>query len=144
MLQFTERLLAGAIGAASARVVITTALRKTGMEIGDVVLLLDETSQAVRFNRELTETTLENIAQGVSVVDGSQRLIGWNRRYVELMDYPDGMVHVGESVAELIRFNAERGRFGGGDIEQHVDKRIEISCATGQPTSTRAHFQTAG
>ena len=43
LLQFTERLLAGAIGAASARVVITTALRKTGMEIGDVVLLLDET-----------------------------------------------------------------------------------------------------
>jgi signal transduction histidine kinase/CheY-like chemotaxis protein len=35
------------------------------------------------------------------------------------------MVHVGESVAELIRFNAERGRFGGGDIEQHVDKRIK-------------------
>jgi signal transduction histidine kinase len=125
LLQFTERLLAGAIGAASARVVITTALRKTGMEIGDVVLLLDETSQAVRFNRELTETTLENIAQGVSVVDGSQRLIGWNTRYVELMDYPDGMVHVGESVAELIRYNAERGRFGNGDVEQHVAKRIK-------------------
>jgi signal transduction histidine kinase/ActR/RegA family two-component response regulator len=126
LLQFTERLLAGAIGAASARVVITTALRKTGMEIGDVVLLLDETSQAVRFNRELTETTLENIAQGVSVVDGSQRLIGWNTRYVELMDYPDGMVHVGESVAELIRYNAQRGRFGDGDVEQHVAKRIKF------------------
>jgi signal transduction histidine kinase/CheY-like chemotaxis protein len=126
LLQFTERLLAGAIGAASARVVITTALRKTGMEIGDVVLLLDETSQAVRFNRELTETTLENIAQGVSVVDASQRLIGWNRRYVELMDYPDGMVHVGESVAELIRFNAQRGRFGDGDSEAHVAKRVKF------------------
>jgi Na+/proline symporter/signal transduction histidine kinase/ActR/RegA family two-component response regulator len=126
LLQFTERLLAGAIGAASARVVITTALRKTGMEIGDVVLLMDETSQAVRFNRELTETTLENIAQGVSVVDASQRLIGWNSRYVELMDYPDGMVHVGESVEELIRFNAKRGRFGGGDIEQHVAKRLKF------------------
>jgi signal transduction histidine kinase/ActR/RegA family two-component response regulator len=96
------------------------------MEIGDVVLLLDETSQAVRFNRELTETTLENIAQGVSVVDGSQRLIGWNTRYVELMDYPDGMVHVGESVAELIRYNAQRGRFGDGDVEQHVAKRIKF------------------
>ena len=125
LLQFTERLLAGAIGAASARVVITTALRKTGMEIGDVVLLLDETSQAVRFNRELTETTLENMAQGVSVVDASQRLIGWNTRYVELMDYPDGMVHVGESVAELIRYNAERGRFGEGNVESHVAKRVK-------------------
>lgn len=124
LLQFTERLLAGAIGAASARVVITTALRKTGMEIGDVVLLLDETSQAVRFNRQLTEATLENIAQGVSVVDASQRLIGWNSRYVELMDYPEGMVHVGESVADLIRYNAEQGRFGDGDIDQAVNKRL--------------------
>jgi len=126
LLQFTERLLAGAIGAASARVVITTALRKTGMEIGDVVLLLDQTSQAVRFNRQLTEATLENITQGVSVVDGSQRLIGWNSRYVELMNYPDGMVHVGESVAELIRYNAEQGRFGDRDVEQEVNKRLKF------------------
>ena len=126
LLQFTERLLAGAIGAASARVVITTALRKTGMEIGDVVLLLDQTSQAVRFNRQLTEATLENITQGVSVVDGSQRLIGWNSRYVELMNYPDGMVHVGESVAELIRYNAEQGRFGDCDVEQEVNKRLKF------------------
>jgi Na+/proline symporter/signal transduction histidine kinase len=125
LLQFTERLLAGAIGAASARVVITAALRKTGTEIGDVVLLLDQTSQAVRFNRQLTEATLENITQGVSVVDASQRLIGWNSRYVELMDYPDGMVHVGESVADLIRYNAEQGRFGNGDVESEVAKRLK-------------------
>ncbi len=125
MLQFTERLLAGAIGAASARVVVTTALRKTGMEIGDVVLLLDETSQAIRFNRQLLEATLENITQGVSVVDPSQRLIGWNTRYVELMDYPSGMIHVGKPVAELIRYNAELGRFGSGNVEQEVAKRLK-------------------
>ena len=126
LVQFTERLLAGAIGAASARVVITTALRKTGMEIGDVVLLLDETSQAIRFNRRLLEATLENITQGVSVVDSSQRLIGWNSRYLELMNYPSGMVHVGEPVEDLIRYNAERGRFGSGDVEQEVAKRINF------------------
>ncbi len=126
LLQYTERLLAGAIGAASARVVITTALRKTGMEIGDVVLLLDETSQAVRFNRQLTEATLENITQGVSVIDADQRLIGWNTRYLELMNYPDGMVHVGESIEEMIRYNAEVGRFGDCDIEKEVAKRVNF------------------
>ena len=125
LLQFTERLLAGAIGAASARVVITTALRKTGMEIGDVVLLLDETSQAVRFNRQLTDATLENITLGVSVVDANQRLIGWNSRYLELMDYPDGMVHVGESIEEMMRYNAEQGRFGETDVDQAVAKRMK-------------------
>ena len=126
LLQFTERLLSGAIGAASARVVITAALRRTGAGIGDVVLLLDETSHAIRFNRQLLEATLENITQGVSVVDGSQRLIGWNSRYVELMNYPPGMVHVGQPVAELIRYNAELGRFGNGNVEQQVSKRLNF------------------
>ncbi len=124
LLQFTERLLAGAIGAASARVVISTALRRTGMDIGDVVLLLDETSHAVRFNRQLTEATLENISQGVSVVDADLRLIGWNSRYLELMGYPEGMVHVGESIETLIRYNAGLGRLGTGDVEQEIEKRL--------------------
>ncbi|MEM9333849.1 MAG: NahK/ErcS family hybrid sensor histidine kinase/response regulator [Pseudomonadota bacterium] len=124
LLQFTERLLAGAIGAASARIVITTALRKTGVEVADVVVLLDETSQAVRFNRQLTEATLENITQGVAVVDSAQRLIGWNSRYIELMGYPGDMVSVGTPVANLIRFNAERGRFGDADVDKVIAKRL--------------------
>jgi len=124
LIQFTERLIAGAIGASSARVMMTAALRKTGMEIGDVVLLLDETSQALRFNRRLLEATLENITQGISVVDSEQRLIGWNSRYEELMNYPPGMVHVGESVADLIRYNGEQGRFGDADVEKEISKRI--------------------
>ena len=139
LVQFTERLIAGAIGAASARVVMTAALRKTGMEIGDVVLLLDETSQALRFNRRLLEATLENITQGVSVVDSSQRLIGWNNRYEELMNYPPGMVHVGESVADLIRFNAEQGRFGDGDIEEEIEKRMAYLKA-GSPYKFQSTF----
>lgn len=125
LLQFTERLLAGAIGASSARVVMTTALRRSGTDIGDVVTLLDETSHAIRFNRQLLESTLENITQGVSVVDANQRIIGWNRRYEELMGYPSGMVHVGQPIQELIRYNAERGRFGVRDAAEEVAKRLE-------------------
>ena len=126
LVRFTERLIAGAIGASSARVVMTAALRKTGMEIGDVVMILDETSQALRFNRRLLEATLENITQGVAVIDASQRLIGWNSRYEELMQYPPGMVHVGEPVADLIRYNGEQGHFGDKEIEKEVAKRIKF------------------
>ncbi len=125
LVQFTERLLSGAIGAASARVVMTAALRKSGMEIGDVVVLLDETSEAIRFNRQLLEATLDNISHGVSVVDGAQQLIGWNSRYLELMDYPPGFVYVGRPIEELLRYNAARGRFGSGDFDFEVDKRLK-------------------
>ena len=122
--RFTERLLAGAVGAASARAMLTTALRGSGMDIGQVVALLDQTSQEQRFNRELLHTMMENISLGISVVDSEMRLVAWNRQYLELFDYPDGMVYIGCPVAALIRYNAERGECGPGEVEGHVRKRL--------------------
>lgn len=122
--QFTERLLAAAIGAASARLTLTSALRGSGMELGEVVALLDEANQELRFNRQVLSTTLENISQGVSVVDPEMRLVAWNRRYQELLDYPDGMLYVGRPVSDLIRWNAERGELGPGDIDEQVRRRL--------------------
>ena len=139
LLLFTERLIAGAIGASSARVVMTAALRKTGTEIGDVVLLLDETSQALTFNRRLLDATLENITLGVSVVDSSQRLIGWHSRYEQLMNYPPGMVHVGESIVDLIRYNGEQGRFGNTDVDAEINKRIK-HLRSGTPYKYQSNF----
>ncbi len=123
--QFTERLLASAIGAASARLTLTSALRGSGMELGEVVALLDEANQELRFNRQIMSTTLENISQGVSVVDAELRLVAWNRQYQELYDYPDGMLYVGRPVHELLRWNAERGEMGEGDIDEQVRRRLE-------------------
>jgi PAS domain S-box-containing protein len=125
LLQYTERLLAGAIGGASARRVLTTALRGSGLDLGEVVSLLDEASQELRFNRALLAATLENISQGISVVDAEMRMVAWNRRYLEMFDYPEGLVYVGRPVADLIRYNAERGECGPGEVDGHVRKRIE-------------------
>ncbi len=124
LVQFTERLLAAAIGAASARLTLTSALRGSGMELGEVVAMLDEASQELCFNRELLSTTIENIPQAVSVVDRELRLVAWNRRYQDLFGYPDGMLYVGRPVADLIRYNAERGELGAGDIGAQVEKRV--------------------
>jgi PAS domain S-box-containing protein len=130
LMQFTERLLASAIGAASARLTLTSALRGSGMELGEVVSLLDEASQELRFNREVLSTTLENISQGVSVVDANMRLIAWNRRYQDMLGYPDGMLYVGRPIAELIRWNAERAELSIADpaivddIEEQVRRRL--------------------
>ena len=106
-MQFSERLLASALGAASARSALTSVLRGSGMELGEVVSLLDETSNALRFNREILTTTLENIPHGVSVVDADMRLVAWNGRYQQLFDYPDGMLYVGRPVADLLHGSKE-------------------------------------
>jgi Na+/proline symporter/signal transduction histidine kinase len=123
--QFGERLLAGSIGSASARTVLSTALHHRGLGPDAVLELLDRTSQALQFNRELLESTLDNMSQGVAVVDRDLRLVGWNRRYLELMQYPDSVVHLGQPIEELIRINAQRGLLGDGDPAAEVRKRIE-------------------
>ncbi|CAM5626442.1 hypothetical protein RLIN73S_07037 [Rhodanobacter lindaniclasticus] len=125
LIQYTERLLASAVGAANARRILISALSGSGLDGAESMALLDEASQELRFNRELLSTTLENVSQGISVVDAQMRLVAWNRRYLELFDYPDGMVHVGVPVAELIRWNAELGECGPGEVDGHVAKRIE-------------------
>ena len=124
LMQHMERVLAGAIGASSARLMLTHALQGRGLAAEDVAELLDETSQELRFSRQLLQATMENVSQGISVADNEGRLVAWNRRYLELFDYPDGMVCVGRPVADLIRWNAERGEFGDTDPTVQIEKRL--------------------
>jgi signal transduction histidine kinase len=112
------------LGASSTRAVVKAAIEGREMQVEDVVRIVDEASEVLQFNRALLQGAIENITQGISVVDQSLRLVAWNHRYIELFNYPEGQVYVGRPVAELIRFNAERGLLGGGDIEEHVSKRL--------------------
>src|SRR3546814_19714692 len=106
------------------------------MEVAGRVAVLDEAWQEMRFNREILSSTLEHLGQGVSVVDRDMRLVSWNRRYQEMFEYPDGMLYVGRPVADLIRYNAQRGELGGGeskdDVQAQNDNRIG-NMRTGSP-----------
>ena len=120
----TERLLAGVLGASSARVVVKAAIEGREMQVEDVVRIVGEASEVLQFNRALLQGAIENISQGISVVDQSLRLVAWNRRYIEIFEYPEGLVYIGRPIADIIRFNAQRGLLGNGDIEEHVNKRL--------------------
>ncbi|RTE66856.1 PAS domain S-box protein [Amphritea opalescens] len=124
LIQFTERLLAGVIGASSARIVLASTLRGKDMQIGDVVTIVDEASQALRFNRSLLQSTIENITMGISVVDQQMRLVAWNRRYIEMFEYPNGLICVGRPIEEIFRYNATNGEYGAGNIDQQVKDRL--------------------
>ncbi|WP_263138531.1 PAS domain-containing hybrid sensor histidine kinase/response regulator [Pseudomonas sp. RIT-PI-AD] len=120
----TERLLAGVLGASSARAVVKAAIEGREMQVEDVVRIADEASEVLQFNRALLQGAIENITQGISVVDQSLRLVAWNHRYQELFEYPEGLISVGRPIAEIIRYNAERGLCGPGDAEAHVARRL--------------------
>ena len=124
--RFVEHLLAGVLGTSSARLVLGTTLRGRDMQPEDVVRLLDETSHAIQFNRELLRAALENLSQGVSVVDADFRLVAWNQRYQELFNYPPGMVAVGRPIEDLIRFNAARGWLVATNVDDAVGRRLSF------------------
>jgi Na+/proline symporter/signal transduction histidine kinase/CheY-like chemotaxis protein len=120
----TERLLAGVLGASSTRAVVKAAIEGREMQLEDVVRIADEASEVLQFNRALLQGAIENITQGISVVDQSLKLVAWNRRYLELFNYPDGLISIGRPIADIIRYNAERGLCGPGEAEVHVARRL--------------------
>ena len=122
--RFTEQYLAGTIGAASARTLLTTAMVNNGLALGQVANILDQASQWQRFNQNLIMTMIDHMTQGVSVVDGNMCLVAWNNQYLKLFDYPKDLVYVGCPISDLIRYNAERGECGPGSVEEHVRKRM--------------------
>ncbi|WP_163558585.1 NahK/ErcS family hybrid sensor histidine kinase/response regulator [Halomonas sp. NO4] len=132
VIQFTERFLASVLGASSARIVVNSALQGRGIGISDVISIVDEASQVLEFNRALLQATIENISQGISVVDQNLRLVVWNQRYLELFRFPDHLIRVGAPIDKIFRYNAHNGEYGPGDPEEHVRLLID-NIRDGQP-----------
>jgi Na+/proline symporter/nitrogen-specific signal transduction histidine kinase len=57
--QFAERQLAGAIGAASARIMVATVVQEEPPDIDQVMEILDEASQVIEYSRRLEEKSRE-------------------------------------------------------------------------------------
>ena len=123
-IRYIERKLSGVIGASSARAMMHSALAGRKLHLEDVVTFFDETTQAIHFNQQVLSSTLENLDNGVSVIDRDQKLVAWNRKYLEMYQYPKNMIRVGTPIEDLIRYNAERGECGPGRVEEHVRKRM--------------------
>lgn len=106
-----EHELAAVLGSASARLLLDAARRDPvddadgrGADLDTVAAIVGEASQDLRFNQRVLEAALENMSQGISVVDAELRLVAWNRRYEELFGYPTGMLRVGMPIAEAARW----------------------------------------
>jgi len=78
---------------------------------------------------KLMQAALDHINQGFSVMDKDLRLVGWNKRFFELLDLPESLAKRGTHFSEFIRYNAEREEYGRGDIDKLVAERVEKAMA---------------
>ena len=122
--QDIERELAAVLGAASARLLLDAARREQGRDLDTVATIVGEASQALRFNQRVLEAALENMSQGISVVDAELRLVAWNRPYAELFDYPAPLLRVGVPVSELLEHNLAAHPETAARTRAEVSKRI--------------------
>jgi len=83
--------------------------------------------QSLRERQVVLDTTLEYMDQGISIVDADLRVLASNRRFRELLDFPETLCRSGATFAEFIRYNAERGDYGPGDVEELVRDRVELA-----------------
>lgn len=125
LISSVQKAIAGVIGTASAQRVISDSLLGDREYLGELTHLVDETSQVLKFNRDLLHTTLENITHGIAVVDGDLNLVIWNDNYLKMFDYPEGMIYVGKPIREVLEYSAQRGDFMGKKDEVEIAKRIK-------------------
>ena len=123
---FAERLLTGAIGSALARVVVASAILEKQVDLEGVADLLSDASKAIHANWLLLREAVENVSQGICMWDASHRLVVSNQRFLELMGLPPHFGAVGVRFQDYIRYNAERGEYGEGDVERMVAERLDL------------------
>ncbi|MCK6413682.1 MAG: PAS-domain containing protein [Azonexus sp.] len=80
----------------------------------------------------MLQAGLDLLDQGITVFDADLRLVAWNRTFLELLDFPESLAAVGTPFADFIRYNAERGEYGPGEVEAQVAERL-AAAASFQP-----------
>ena len=76
--------------------------------------------------RAVLQTVLDSVAQGIAMSDADLRMIAFNKRFLEIIDLPPDQFKVGDSIRDMIRYSAERGEFGDGDIDEIVEQRLKM------------------
>jgi len=74
LVQFAESLLAGAIGSASARVMVASVAKEEPLSIDEVMHILDEASQLRTYSRELERKSRELTAATLELREANERL----------------------------------------------------------------------
>jgi Na+/proline symporter/signal transduction histidine kinase/CheY-like chemotaxis protein len=133
LLRYAERLLASAIGAASSRLALSLLLRKRMVSKKAALKLLDDANAAIHYNREILQTALDHVRQGIAVFDKDLHLVCWNRQFGDILALPAQLARVGTGLEQILRFNADRSSGERQEIEAIVRERLCRYTESGEP-----------
>jgi Na+/proline symporter/CheY-like chemotaxis protein len=132
LLQYGEYLLASAIGAASSRLVLSLLLRKRTVSTKAALKLLDDANAAIHYNREVLQSALDHVRQGIAVFDKDLALVCWNRQFGEIFELPHSLTRIGATLGEILRHVAEQGGHEA-DLDQQVAQGLVRYTSEAEP-----------
>jgi Na+/proline symporter/signal transduction histidine kinase len=133
LLQHAEHLIASSIGAASSRLVMSLMLRKRTVSAKAALKLLDDSHAALHFNREILQTALNHVRQGIAVFDADLQLICSNRQFGEIFGLPLHLVQIGIPLQEILEFMEAISPPGFGDSNALMERRLAAYTTEGEP-----------
>ncbi|NQU72393.1 MAG: PAS-domain containing protein [Rhodospirillales bacterium] len=110
----------------------------TGLLVGRVSSQRDQLLKKIK-EQEVSrrEAVLSNLTQGVAVYDTDLTLVSFNDRFLKILQLPPELAHEGTPLAEIIRYRAERGDYGKGDIDEIVSGRLRRAQFDGERAAER-------
>jgi Na+/proline symporter/signal transduction histidine kinase len=135
LLQHAEHLIASSIGAASSRLVMSLMLRKRTVSARAALKLLDDSHAALHFNREILQTALNHVRQGIAVFDADLQLICSNRQFSEILGLPQHLIQIGIPLREILEHmgSINPPGFGHGDSHSLLQMRLSAYTTEGEP-----------
>ncbi len=133
LLQHAEYLIASSIGAASSRMVMSLLLRKRTVSAKAALKLLDDSHAALHFNREILQTALNHVRQGIAVFNPDLQLIVSNRHFGDILGLPPQIVQIGIPLREILEFIGLQGGAAAGHSEELTQARLIAYTTEGEP-----------
>lgn len=85
------------------------------------------TEHKLERNNDILSVTLETMQHGVSLYDENLDLVLCNHRFIDLLGFPEELSKAGTPFEAYMRYNAERGEYGPGDIDELVEDRMVLA-----------------
>jgi|GEM_PF-2921220 len=74
----------------------------------------------------LLRSAMENMSDGMFMLDENMRFVLMNNRYREFMGFDEEFIDVGTSVENAVLAHAIRGDYGEGDADELIRHRLEV------------------
>ncbi len=133
LFRHAEHQIASVIGAASSRVVLSLLLRRRTVSAKAALKLLDDAQATLQYNREILQTALNHVRQGIAVFDRDMHLVCYNREFGEILDLPAAMSQIGVRLEDILSALSTRNALPEADLDYFVSQRFAAYTRAEEP-----------